>query len=164
MMYRRLLTCLSITYCIVSQGQDKCIVVADIESRRPLRDVIIYLNTGENVTTNWTGRFVYTGKKFSSATIAHPEYLSRIMNAEEMNGDTIFLLPKYNQLAEVVVYGHQNKKNYYTPFSKTDAQLMQAQPQGFNLLGLVATGIKSLFKGGTSEKQKEKTKRMLDKY
>ena len=45
-----------------------------------------------------------------------------------------------------------------------DKQLMQAQPQGFNLLGLVATGIKSLFKGGTSEKQKEKTKRMLDKY
>jgi hypothetical protein len=58
----------------------------------------------------------------------------------------------------------QITRRIFLVFFKTDAQLMQAQPQGFNLLGLVATGIKSLFKGGTSEKQKEKTKRMLDNY
>lgn len=144
-------------------GQETSIVVADIESRRPLRDATVYLDTGESVTTNWTGRFVYTNRRFRSATVARPGYLSRVMTCEEMRCDTIFLLPLGNELAEVVVMGHRTKKHYYSPMSKTDAQLMQSVPQGFNILGLIAQGLGSLFKGN-SESQKERTRRMVERY
>lgn len=90
----------------------------------PIRDVKIYTNTNSVATTNWKGEFSID-KYFTSVTITHKDYVSLTLNLYEMT-DTIELLPKFETLDEVIVYGKrkmsfdwkkatQDAKDYYTP-------------------------------------------------
>lgn len=79
------------------------VVVADIESGVPLRDVKIYTDSGSVAKTDYRG-MAHIDRPFSSATISHPKYLSTNVQRHEMV-DTIFLLPRANTLNEVVVWG-----------------------------------------------------------
>ena len=83
------------------------VVVADIESGVPLRDVKIYTDSGSVAKTDYRG-MAHIDRPFSSATITHPKFLSTTMQRHEMV-DTIFLLPKANTLNEVVVWGEGRK-------------------------------------------------------
>ena len=79
------------------------VVVADMETRRPIRDVLVYLDNGDHVKLDWTCRFRLYHYKFKRATFSHPDYLKRVMTNEELNVDTVFLIPLCQSLSEVIV-------------------------------------------------------------
>lgn len=86
-----------------AKSDGKVIVVADMETHRPIRDVLVYLDNGDQVKLDWTCRFRLYHYKFKRATFSHPDYLKRVMDSSEMNVDTIFLIPLCHTLNEVVV-------------------------------------------------------------
>jgi len=99
-------------------------VIVNMETGVPIRDAKIYTNTNKTFTTDWRGQYSIKDY-FTSATITHQNYLSLTLNLYEM-GDTIELLPRFNTLEEVVVYGSKpmtfdvkratrDARDYYTP-------------------------------------------------
>ena len=89
----------------------------------------------------------------------------RIMDVEEMQGDTIALLPNMLAMGEVVIWGHRRNMtaSIIPKPSKTDLQLQQAVPQGFNPLGLLFLGFDQLWgkKMRHSKAAKEQKKKMI---
>lgn len=96
-------------------------VVADMESRVPLRDVIIHTNDNQSAKTIWDGTFSLNDG-FDRISFSHPLYEKRYVLKSELKGDTIFLLPKMNTLREVVIYGERR-------FDKRMAEMMKPSPQ-----------------------------------
>ena len=86
-----------------TQKKGRVVVVADMETRRPIRDVLVYLDKGDHVKLDWTCRFRLYHYKFKRATFSHPDYLKRVMTSEELNVDTVFLIPLCQTLSEVIV-------------------------------------------------------------
>ncbi len=139
-------------------------VVVDIETRRPIRDVMINMNNNRGVKTSWNGSFSINDD-FSSATFTRPGYLSRNMNREEIK-DTVFLLPNGRTLAEVVVYAKKpGPKFNYSGMTATDRKLLanQGMAKGFNILGFIPLAINAL-KDKHKMSKKEKLKQQLDNY
>ena len=95
--------CLLVIMQIEAQEEGRVVVVADMETRRPIRDVLVYLDNGNQVKLDWTCRFRLYHYKFKRATFYHPDYLRRVMDSSEMNVDTVFLIPLCQTLSEVVV-------------------------------------------------------------
>ncbi len=105
-MFRQLfltMSCLLAITQVLAQTQGKVVVVADMETRRPIRDVLVYLDNGDYVKLDWTCRFKLYHHKFKRATFSHPDYLRRVMTSQELNVDTVFLIPLCQTLSEVVV-------------------------------------------------------------
>lgn len=139
-------------------------VVVDIETRLPIRNVIISMNTNKGVTTKWDGSFSI-GDDFGSATFTRSGYLSRNMKREEIK-DTVFLLPNGRSLAEVVVYAKKpGKKFNYNGMTSTDMKLINNQDmaKGFNILGFIPLAISAL-KDKHKMSKNEKLKQQLDNY
>lgn len=140
-------------------------VVVDIETRVPVRDVTISLNTNKSTVTKWDGSFLIDND-FGSATFTRSGYLSRTMNKEEIR-DTVFLLPSGRTLAEVVVYAKKpGPKFNYSGMTATDRKLFANQglaQGGFNLLGFAALAIDAL-KDKHKMTKKQKLKQQLDNY
>ena len=143
-------------------------VVINLESRVPVRDIVVYTDDGQETRTKWDGTFSLR-ETFGRVDFAHPNYEKRYMLREELEGDTIGLLPNAFALNEVVVYGHRPdetvKLNVKLP--KAEAQLLQPVPTGFNILGLVAWGLDEIwFKKVRHRKEMEKQKRkmIIDNY
>lgn len=157
---------ITILYCILCNIEGNAQiggVVIDMETRKPLRDVKVYMNTQKSTVTNWAGRFDTDGN-FGSATFTHGNYVPRVMKREEMR-DTIYLLPKMNELAEVIVYGKKpGPKFNYSGMTKTDAQLANYQGGGFNILGLAAMAVDALVKDKHKMTKQQKVKKILDNY
>ena len=96
-------------------------IVADMESRVPLRDVLVYTDNNQNTKTIWDGTFSLK-EGFDRISFSHPLYEKRYVLKSELKGDTIFLLPKRNTLREVVIYGERR-------FDKRMAEMMKPSPQ-----------------------------------
>ena len=96
-------------------------IVADMESRVPLRDVLVYTDNNQNTKTIWDGTFSLK-EGFDRISFSHPLYEKRYVLKSELKGDTIFLLPKMNTLREVVIYGERR-------FDKRMAEIMKPSPQ-----------------------------------
>jgi hypothetical protein len=96
-------------------------VVADMESRVPLRDVLVHTDDNQNIKTIWDGTFSLN-EGFGRISFSHPHYEKRYVLKSELRGDTIFLLPKMNTLREVVIYGERR-------FDKRMAEMMKPSPQ-----------------------------------
>lgn len=96
-------------------------VVADMESRVPLRDVLVYTDNNQNTKTIWDGTFSLK-EGFDRISFSHPLYEKRYVLKSELKGDTIFLLPKMNTLREVVIYGERR-------FDKRMAEMIKPSPQ-----------------------------------
>ena len=96
-------------------------VVADMESRVPLRDVQIHTDDNQDARTIWDGTFSLK-EGFGRISFYHPQYERRYVLTSELKGDTIFLLPKMNTLREVVIYGERR-------FDKRMAEMMKPSPQ-----------------------------------
>lgn len=139
-------------------------VVANMETLVPIREAIIYTDTGRDALSSWDGRFCLRDS-FNSITVTHPHFVARVMNKDEFSeGDTILLIPKQGYLGEVEVWGKKRDKSKSFLLRKTDAQLLQSQPQGFNLLGLIRHA-KKLIKGDHDKETKdEKRRRVLEEY
>lgn len=133
-------------------------IVIDIETRVPLRDVRITTNNHQEVTTNWDGTFTIPAP-FESASVSLYGYLTRNITSTDKN-DTIELLPKFNSLSEVIVWG-KRKRKFDSGITKTDAQLMKYQDGGFNLLGVIGL---LLSPGKKKKEKKEKIEDLLRKY
>ncbi len=105
-MYRQViltLFCLLVVMQTLAQTEGRVVVVADMETRRPIRDVLVYLDNGDYVKLGWQGKFMLYHHKFKRATFSHPDYLRRVMDSQEFSVDTVFLIPLCQTLSEVIV-------------------------------------------------------------
>ena len=96
-------------------------VVADMESRVPLRGVLVHTNDNQDARSNWDGTFLLK-EGFEKILFSHPHYEKRYVLRSELKGDTIYLLPSMNTLREVVIYGERR-------FDKRMVQMLKPSPQ-----------------------------------
>ena len=140
-MFRRffLLTVCSLALLQVqAQPKGKVIVVADMETHRPIRDVLVWLDNGDKVKLGWQGKFMLYHHKFKRATFSHPDYLKRVMDSTEMNVDTIFLIPNCQTLSEVVVTAKTPQVNPQIGKSIQEAAVTSGvKPSGKDFLSLL---------------------------
>lgn len=123
---------------VLAQSKGKVIVVADMETHRPIRDVLVYLDNGDKVKLDWTCRFRLYHYKFKRATFSHPDYLKRVMDSSEMNVDTIFLIPNCQTLSEVVVTAKAPEINPQIGKSIQEAAVASGvKPSGKDFLSLL---------------------------
>lgn len=116
-------------------------VVVNVESKVPIREVIVSADNGREMRTSWDGLFEVPDS-FERIDFRHPDFEHRYMLTSELLGDTIFLIPNTNALREVVIYGEQRfdkrmtSMMQSTPQQKLDAVLERIKiPTGFNPIG-----------------------------
>lgn len=150
---------------LTNKPKHRVIWVADIESRKPLKNVTIQLDRRtEKVQTEWGGRFVLKNDSFQSMTLTHPSYLTRVIDKKEGVPDTIFLLPSGQQLAEVVVIGHAPKMAISTEeIRKYAAENYTPSGSGgvsvsFDFFDMID------FKGRKHKKRAKKMKEIMEDY
>ena len=113
-------------------------VVVNVESKVPVRDVIVSTDHGREVRTSWDG-FFEVPDSFERIDFRHPDFEHRYVLKSELQGDTIFLIPNTNALREVVIYGERRFDKRMTSMLQTtsqhklDATLERIKiPAGFN--------------------------------
>ena len=78
-------------------------VVADIETRVPVRDAIVMTGSGYRDTTNYRG-ICYIPINFDTLTVYNPKYLTEKLLRKDTK-DSTFLLPNSHRVSEVTVWG-----------------------------------------------------------
>lgn len=119
-------------------------VVADMESRAPIRDVLIHTDDNQDTRSNWDGTFsLHEG--FGKINLSHLNYEKRYILKSELKGDTIWLMPNMNALREVIIYGERRFDNRMAEMRKStkeqtvDAQLARIKiPSGPNVLAIAS--------------------------
>ena len=166
-MQRLLLACALVVWSVAALGQRRLVVV-DVETGVPIRGVNVVSSAHRVDTTNWQGYFSVPDT-CHTLSFSHVKYESRILNLDEVK-DTVFLISKLMGLNEVVVLGHGKGEDRLKELknslglSKTDAQLIAADPsQGVNVGGMIKWIAQKLFKR-RKETKKERFKRMLEEY
>lgn len=137
-------------------------VVFDMETRRPVSNVKVYVNPSGSTLTDSRGRFRFQGKCYS-VTFSHVSYESRAMHKSELR-DTVWLMPKMNNLDEVVIIGQKPKVSFDMKRLINEASKYGKQPSG--MVG-VTFDLQSLFDKSQkrkSGKDRERYKKMLDNY
>ena len=81
----------------------KKFVVADIETRVPIRDVIVITETGYQDTTNYRG-ICHIPQTFDTLTVYKTNYLTEKLLHKEVK-DSTFLIPNSKRISEVTVWG-----------------------------------------------------------
>ena len=116
-------------------------VVVNVESKVPIRDVRVCTDNGQESRTSWDGSFVVPDS-FLRIDFLHPDFERRYILKSELYGDTIFLIPNTNALHEVVIYGERRFDKRIAqmmttrPDQNLDAQLARIKvPTGFNPIG-----------------------------
>ena len=104
----------------VIMAQNKLVVV-NVESKVPIRDVRVCTDARQETRTSWDGTFIVPDS-FLRIDFLHPDFERRYVRKSELNGDTIFLIPNINALREVVIYGERR-------FEKRMAQILKPSPQ-----------------------------------
>ena len=101
-------------------------VVADMESRKPIRNALIMTDTHHAARTNLYGYFAMQ-YAFDSATVSHPSFHSTKIKRTALP-DTIFLLKKLNLLQEVTIYGVDRQKASLAFMKKSAQEAGAANP------------------------------------
>ncbi len=138
-------------------------VVVNMESNVPIRDVLVYTDDGQETKTKWDGTFALR-ETFRRVNFAHPSFEKRYMFREEIDGDTIALIPSLNAINEVVVYGHRRNysNGYSAQLSKADGWLLQPNSMRFDPLALVFWGLDEIwFKKIRHRKELKKQKKRM---
>lgn len=91
-------------------------VVADIETRVPIRDVVVSTGDGYRDTTNYRG-ICYIPEAFDTLTIAKANYLTERLVPREIT-DSTFLIPNHKRISEVTVWGKDGTKGPDFDYSK----------------------------------------------
>lgn len=94
--------------CITLQAQ-RVVVVCDMETHTPIRNVVVVTTEKYRDTTNYLG-VCHLPVSFTEATFMCPKYIAYTLKPENM-ADTVLLLPALNALSEVVVWGKDLKNN-----------------------------------------------------
>ena len=140
-------------------------VVADMESRVPIRDVLIHTNDNQDTKSCWDGTFsLHEG--FDKIMFSHLNYEKRYVLKSELKGDTIWLMPRMNALREVVIYGERRFDNRMEQMRKSgldqsvDAQLARIKiPSGPNVLAIASWLFENTF--GKNLEKRVRRKRAL---
>lgn len=140
-------------------------VVADMESRVPIRDVLIHTNDNQDTKSCWDGTFsLHEG--FDKIMFSHMNYEKRYVLKSELKGDTIWLMPRMNALREVVIYGERRFDNRMEQMRKSgldqsvDAQLARIKiPSGPNVLAIASWLFENTF--GKNLEKRARRKRAL---
>ena len=117
----------SIVAVAVMAQQAHCVII-DKETGVPVRDVKVATDKGAVALTNYLGQVTVEGD-FTSATISHASYLQRRVDRKEFR-DTLWLLPRVNRLAEVVVLGENQRGIKSIVKSATEGLEGYAPPRG----------------------------------
>ena len=78
-------------------------VVADMETRVPVRDAVASTKSGYRDTTNYRG-ICYIPVQFDTLSVSHGKYLTERLTAKEIK-DTTYLIPNSHQISEVTIWG-----------------------------------------------------------
>lgn len=88
------------------EAQGKKLVVIDIETKVPMRGVIVSTKTGYRDTTNWRG-ICHVPTAFDTLTVFKHNYIPERLIANELK-DTTALIPSGSAISEVTVWGKNN--------------------------------------------------------
>ena len=136
-------------------------VVFDMETRRCLPGVTVYVNPRGSTVTDRYGRFTITGE-CNSITLSHGSFEPLSLDTDAVC-DTLWLLPKARRLDEVVVYGMKPKSGFDIKKSVRSAVRSAGVKGGSGVGGL---DFFSAFnpKARKQAKRRKKIKEILDKY
>lgn len=159
-MTRRFLIILSVFTAVRVAAQSGA-VVADMSSRKPLRDALVVTDGGEKVATDYRGMFALSGS-YRGASVICKGYLRRNMTADEMRRDTIFLIPEVKTLSgvEIVLPGDglsTLKQSFMS--EKSNVPVKPKSAISFDFFGIFDKS-----KRRVSKKERERQKRILDNY
>lgn len=151
------LLCLTASLPLWSQQH---VVVADMSSHQPLPGASIITDGNERFVADYRG-CVQRPQRLRSASISCRGYLQRRMTSDEMQCDTIFLIPMEVTLSGVVITAPRRSFDVAAAVKSAtkDAALMHP-PMGFSPLGLLLT----LLPRRHFVSHNEKLKKVLDKY
>ncbi len=85
------------------EPQRRKLVVIDIETKVPMRNVIVSTKDGYRDTTNWRG-VCYVPAEFDTLTVFKHNYIPERLLAKEVK-DTTSLIPAGSAIGEVTVWG-----------------------------------------------------------
>jgi len=128
----RLVVSLWFVGCLSAWSQ-KQLVVADVETLLPVVGASVQAKD-LTLTTDSLGHFV-APDSCRTLLLSHVNYESRIVNMDEMAGDTIYIISKLLNVKEVVVFGkgmiaddRLKELNKRIRMERTEAQLAAADP------------------------------------
>lgn len=93
------------------QGQQRPLrkfVVADIETRVPVRNVVVWTKDGYKDTTNYRG-ICYIPQTFDTLFVTKANYLTEKIVKEEVK-DSTYIIPNSHRISEVTVWGKDGGK------------------------------------------------------
>lgn len=136
-----------------------------METKVPLRDVVVKWRDGKSSKTIWDGSFLIDSEEDCMKDIVRlskPGYLERVMPMCNLT-DTIELLPSYNKLAEVVIWGKRRDKNVISfsmrPPTKDEIAESKGPAVGASVgIGDVMLGIENLI----NHKKRKRTKKIKE--
>lgn len=152
------------TNMMAQEGRHRTVV--DGDTGNPIANVSI-MGRDFTVVTDSAGRFVLPDD-CKTLVFSHINYVSYLANRNDL-GDTIELYTNDHRLDEIVVFGKPTGEdplanlNNSLGISKTDAQLISANPNG-NLLGLLSYLIPKKWRTSKKTKKKESLKKILEDY
>jgi hypothetical protein len=121
-----------------TMGQRR-IVVFNLETKVPIRNVKVWTSNGQNDSTNYKGECILP-EKFDTLMLSKPGFLATRIPFAQVK-DSIPLLSNYHRIGEVTVYGVDYSKkiqeniNSWVVFDKTEYALQH--PASGNILGLL---------------------------
>lgn len=143
-----------------------------METKVPLRDVNIKWDRDKQVSTLWDGSFTLDSIATDTArtdtcdertiTLSKPGYLERVMQISQLT-DTIELLPAFNKLSEVVVWGKYKPRTITFSLSGMPQELPHPSAGASVGVGDIMLGIENLINYKKRKRQK-RVKEVLENY
>lgn len=135
-------------------------VVADMKSHLPVGGAKISTGNGREAITDHRGHFRIAPHQ-GVATVSCRGYMQRRVSAAALASDTIFLIPLINMLPEVEVTTSPNARMDIAEMVRKAAASAACPPSGvsFDFFSLFDRSVRHV-----SRKEREKQKRILEKY
>lgn len=146
-------------------GQNVQGTIIDLETGKPLRDVEILIDGSysHKVRTDFKGTFVLPDT-LRDVTLMRAGYEYRKLLRAELT-DTIGLLPNYNKLHEIVVYGKDpGKHSPVLTLINGQLKAMENLPKGAGISCDLLSWLKVFEKGHVSQKEKQKRLKAIENY
>lgn len=141
--------------CTVARAQKQGVIIS-METGAPIADVHIYTNNNIQTTTNYKGEWKIP-YPFTSLTFSHGHYVPLTLNASQIR-DTLALLPKFNTLDEVIIWGRKPKINFDINKLIDHSFDLPNPAQGFDFFSLFRK------KGKLSKKERQKHDEIINNY
>lgn len=146
-------------------GQTVQGTIVDMETGKPLRDVEILIDGSysRKVRTDYKGTYLLPDS-LRDVTLMLAGYEYRKMLRSELT-DTIGLLPNYNKLREVVVYGKEPTK-HMPVLALINGQLKKAEhlPKSAGVSCDLLSWLRVFEKGYVSEKKRKARLKAIENY